>query len=238
MPPPSTAPVLVALPAWNEEACIGETLLELQRAGLVVDVLVVDDGSEDGTAQAARRAGAQIIRHPLNLGVAAAESTALRWAVRRGYRRLVRMDADGQHDPSFIPALLAAVDGGEDLVIGSRFIDGSRAGFGSTPWRRAGSTFLAKLLTGLSGVRITDPTSGFRAFGPAAMSLFASAFPHDYPEPESVLMASRRGLSVREVPVRMRPRRAGTSSITPGESVVYMGKVSLALVIERMRGPG
>ncbi len=226
-------PPLIVLLAWNEAECIGDTVNELRRVIPSADVLVVDDGSADATSVCARLAGAQVVRHPFNLGVAAAEATGLTFAQRSGYTRVIRMDGDGQHDPASVKELLARVDEGADLVIGSRFA--GVESFRSTALRRLGSSFLASLVSTLSGTRITDPTSGFRAFSGAAISLFATTFPHDYPEPESVLMAAKRGLTIREVPVRMRPRRTGQSSLTPIKSALYMAKVSLALVLERMR---
>jgi glycosyltransferase involved in cell wall biosynthesis len=224
---------LIVLLAHNEEGCIASTVRELKRELEDVDVLVIDDGSRDRTAELARSAGAQVISHPFNLGVAAGEATGLLYASRQGYTRVLRMDGDGQHDPGSIPGLLEALDSGAELAIGSRFagVDSFR----STWLRRLGSGFLSRLLSVLCRQRITDPTSGFRGFGGRAIAYFARTHPHDYPEPESVLMASRKGFSIREVPVRMRPRRTGVSSLTPWKSAYFMVKVSFALLLERLR---
>lgn len=227
------ARTLIILLAYNEEASIAATVRELRGQLPAVDVLVVDDGSRDATAARAREAGAGVVRHPFNLGVAAGESTGLLYALRQGYARALRMDGDGQHDPQSVPLLLKALDEGAELVVGSRFA--GVASFQSTWLRRLGSRFIAHLLSSLCRQRITDPTSGFRGFGPRAMRLFSTRFPHDYPEPESVLMASRQHLPIVEVPVRMRSRRAGLSSLTPWRSVFYMVKVSFALLLERFR---
>src|SRR6185295_12114658 len=172
-------------------------------------------------------------RHPINLGVSAAESTGLAFARRRGYGAVVRMDGDGQHDPAFAGALLEAVRGGADLAVGTRF--GDLRSFESTALRRAGNAFLSKVVSVLCRQKVTDPTSGFRAFSARAAAYFAGIHPHDYPEPESLLMAHRQGFRIREVPVRMRPRTSGRSSLTPGRSAYYMVKTSLALTLELLR---
>ncbi|WP_163998290.1 glycosyltransferase family 2 protein [Pyxidicoccus caerfyrddinensis] len=224
---------LVVLLAYNEEACIAETISEVRRVVPGVDVLVVDDGSADATAVMARRAGAVVVSHPFNLGVAAGEATGLLFAERHGYAALVRIDGDGQHDPAFIAPLLARVDDGADLVIGSRFA--GLQSFRSTGLRRFGNQFLARLLTTLCKRPVTDPTSGFRGFSARAIAFFGETHPHDYPEPESILMAARQGFRIDEVPVQMRPRRTGTSSLTPWRSAFYMIKVSFALLLERVR---
>ncbi|MCP3138238.1 glycosyltransferase family 2 protein [Pyxidicoccus xibeiensis] len=224
---------LIVLLAYNEEECIGSTVAELREALPGMDVLVVDDGSADQTAARAREAGAHVLTHPFNLGVAAGEATGLLYASRQGYQRVLRMDGDGQHDPASVPMLLEALDAGKELVIGSRFAGVTT--FRSTWLRRFGNQFLSRLLSTLTQQRITDPTSGFRGFGPRAIAFFGRTHPHDYPEPESVLMASRQGFPITEVPARMRPRRTGTSSLTPWKSAFYMAKVSFALLMERVR---
>jgi glycosyltransferase involved in cell wall biosynthesis len=227
------AGTLIILLAYNEEACIADVVTELRREVPGVDVAVVDDGSRDRTSERAREAGAHVLRHPINLGVAAAEATGLLYALRHGYSRALRMDGDGQHDPHSVPALLEALEKGAELVVGSRFAGVSS--FRSTWLRRLGSGLISGLLSSLCRQRITDPTSGFRGFGPRAMRYFSTHFPHDYPEPESVLMASRQRLPIAEVPVKMRARRAGESTLTAWRSTFYMAKVSFALFMERFR---
>jgi len=224
---------LAVLLAFDEAECIGRTVREAKAALPDADVLVVDDGSADGTAQEALAAGALVARHPINLGVSAAESTGLAYAVRHGYGAVVRMDGDGQHDPAFAGALLDAVREGTDLVVGTRF--GEVKSFESTPLRRAGNSLLSAMVSALCRQKVTDPTSGFRAFSPRGAAFFAGVHPHDYPEPESLLMAHRQGFRIREVPVRMRPRTSGRSSLTPGRSAYYMVKTSLALTLELLR---
>ncbi len=228
-----TRPLAVLL-AYEEEAAIGRTVEELRRELPEAALLVVDDGSSDRTAAAARAAGARVARHPFNLGVAAAEATGLRYALRHGHPAVVRMDGDGQHDPKSARELLAAVERGAELAVGSRFLE--REGFQSSAARRAGNALLARIVSSLCGQSVTDPTSGLRAFGGRAIPFFAERFPHDYPEPESLVWAHRAGLCVEEIPVQMRPRLAGRSSLTPWKSGYYMVKVTLALGLELARG--
>jgi glycosyltransferase involved in cell wall biosynthesis len=220
---------LVILLAYDEEAAIGRTVEEILRELPGSDVLVVDDGSSDCTAETARAAGARVVRHAFNLGVAAAESTGLRYAVAHGYDAALRMDGDGQHDPASARDLLDAVAKGAELAVGTRF--GGVETFRSSTLRRAGNRFLSRLVSFLGGRPLTDPTSGFRAFGGRALPFFAENFPHDYPEPESLVWACRRGFRVQELPVRMRPRLTGESSLTPLRSAYYMIKVSFALLV-------
>jgi glycosyltransferase involved in cell wall biosynthesis len=231
-----TAPLLIALLAHDEAACIAGVVAELRSALPGAQLLVVDDGSQDQTAILARQAGAKVLRHPVNLGVAAAEATALRYAARCGHLRMVRMDADGQHDPASLGALLAAADAGAELVVGSRYLEaGDGSPRRSTTARRVGSLVLGGLLRAASGAAFTDPTSGLRLFAGRALPFFARAMLHDYPEPESLLLARRQGFKVTEVAVRMRPRWAGQSSLTPLGSAFYMAKVCLALSLELLR---
>jgi glycosyltransferase involved in cell wall biosynthesis len=228
----SRSPLIVLL-AHNEALCIADTVTELYGQLPGIQVLVVDDGSEDDTAARAEQAGAVVVRHPFNLGVAAGEATGLLYALRHGYEVVVRMDGDGQHDPTSAAELISTVQQGADLAIGSRFA--GVESFRSTWLRRFGNGFLSRLLSVLCRQPISDPTSGFRGFGQRAIRYFSATHPHDYPEPESVLMASRQGFRIQEVPVRMRPRRTGTSSLTPWRSAFYMAKVSFALLMERVR---
>jgi len=233
MPSGDVGQVLIAVLAYNESASIRDTLAEVSAAAPGASVVVVDDGSLDQTAPAARAQGAQVIRHPINLGVAAAEATGLRYALQRGCRAVIRMDGDGQHDPGAITRFVAAMDAGADMVVGSRYLE--RGGFQSTFMRRFGNGLLCKILALLCRQRFTDPTSGFRGFSGRALTFFAHQFPHDYPEPESLLWASRQGFRVVEVPVAMRSRQSGVSSLNPARSAYYMIKVCFALGLELLR---
>jgi glycosyltransferase involved in cell wall biosynthesis len=222
--------VLVIVPALNEARNLPAVAAELQACGEGVDACVVDDGSTDATAKVAVRLGLQVLRLPLHLGIGGAVQAGYLWAEERGYDVAVQLDGDGQHDPAFLGALLAPIRRGEaDLVIGSRFL--AEGGFRSTALRRAGIRYLSLFLRWRCGARVTDPTSGFRAAGRRAIALFARGYPTDYPEPEAIALACRNGLRIAEVPVTMRERSHGESSITALRAIYYLVKVSTALLI-------
>ncbi len=224
--------VLVIVPAYNEERNLPGVLRALHEHAPFADVCVVDDGSSDATAEVAASHGATVLQAPINLGIGGAMQTGYLWAQRRGYDAAVQIDGDGQHDPRFIPAALAPLrDGVADVVIGSRFLGEDAGGFRSTAARRAGIRYLCWLLRLTNGVRVTDPTSGFRATGRAAIALYAKSYPSDYPEPEAIAVAQRSGLRVVEVPVRMAAREHGESSIGTLGALYYFVKVSLSILL-------
>ena len=221
---------LVIVPAFNEAASLPLVVAGVRAHAPACDVCVVDDGSTDATARVASSLGVLVLPSPLNLGIGGAVQTGYLWARDHGYEAAVQIDGDGQHDPSYIGDVLAPIERGEaELVIGSRFLAGQ--GFQSTVVRRAGIRYLSWLLRLRCRARVTDPTSGFRAAGRRAIELFARAYPSDYPEPESVGIAVRASLPVREVPVSMRARQHGASSIDAWRTVYYLIKVSLALLL-------
>jgi glycosyltransferase involved in cell wall biosynthesis len=226
---------LAIVPAFNERAAIASVIEEL-RALPWVDVVVIDDGSGDGTAAEAVRAGARVITLPFNLGIGTAVQTGYLIAQDAQYDVAIQVDGDGQHPPSEIATLVAALlESDADLVIGSRFlIPGT---FRSTRGRRLGIGLLARIVSLAIRSPLTDTTSGFRAAGPRAISLFAAAYPHDYPEVESVVVAHRAGLRIREIPIQMHERRSGRSSITPIRSGYYMIKVVMAVGMVLLRRP-
>jgi len=222
--------VLAIVPAYNEARNLPAVLEALRHSAPQCDVAVVDDGSTDATAEVARGHGATVLSSPFNLGIGGAIQTGYLWARDHGYDAAVQIDGDGQHDPSSIPGALAPLrEARADLVVGSRFLEAG--GFRSTPLRRSGIRYLAWLLWLRCGARVTDPTSGFRAAGRNAIEYFAAHYPSDYPEPESIALATRRGLRVVEVPVRMEPRLHGESSISAWGAVYYFVKVTLALLL-------
>ncbi len=223
---------LVIIPAYNEEKNIVSTVEALRACCPALDLLVVNDGSSDATGELCREHGYPLADLPVNLGIGGSVQTGYRYALARGYDAAVQLDADGQHRPEDIPALLAPLERGEaDLVIGSRFLD--RRGFRSSPARRFGIGFLSALVRGLCGVEVRDVTSGLRAADRAVITFFAREYAQDYPEPESVLAAGMEGFRIMEIPVEMRPRQGGESSITPFRGLYYMVKVSLALLLRR-----
>lgn len=206
------------------------------RGCLSADVLVVDDGSTDRTAPIARARGAHVLQHPFNLGVGAALRSGFRFAAERGYGAVVQVDADGQHDPSEAARLLARLDAEQlDLVVGSRFASGYRVGIG----RRLVMRLLSREVSRRLGVRISDTTSGFRAFGPRTIDRFARAYPSAYLSDtvEALLLAGDWDLKVAEEPVVMHPRAGGRPSSGPVKSVLYLLRLLLVIALHRVRQP-
>ncbi len=223
---------LVVIPTYNETANIGSVLAAV-RANFEGDVAVIDDGSDDDTAALARAAGAIVLRHPYNLGIGAAVQTGFIYALQHGYDAVVRVDGDCQHDPTYIPVFLEQLAAGAaDVIVGSRFLAGQ--GYQSTLVRRMGILILG-VLGALVGSRVTDPTSGYWALNRRALEVLAKFQPDDYPETQSLLLATRAGCRIRELPVIMQARGAGRSSIGTLYSGFYMVKVILAVLIERLR---
>ncbi len=219
------------VPAYQEEAVVGTVVAEIKRFDPDLDVVVVDDGSVDGTAAAAAAAGAAVVRLPFNLGIGGAVQTGFQYARERGYDIAVRLDGDGQHDPAELPKLLEPLSRDEaDVVIGSRFVGGDRD-YRPPLARRAGIRWFAQLVSLLTRQRLTDTTSGFQAVNARGIRLFAADYPHDYPEVEAAVMVVRHQLRIKEVPVRMRERELGSSSITALRSLYYAIKVTLALFV-------
>ncbi len=225
---------IAVVPAFNEERNIGPLLAELAALDPDLEVVVVSDGSTDRTAQVAAAAGAHVVSLPFNLGIGGAVQTGFRFAWEGGYELAVRLDGDGQHDPSQLPAIVAPVAAGDaDLAIGSRFLE--RGGYRSSAARRFGIRVLARVVSWIAHERLTDTTSGFQALNRKAIRLFAADLPRDYPEVEGLVMAIRHHLRVKEVPVTMREREHGRSSIGSLGSVYYMFKVLLAVFVDLFR---
>jgi glycosyltransferase involved in cell wall biosynthesis len=228
---------LAIVPAYNESGAIATTVAELRDAAPDFDVLVVDDGSTDGTVDLARSAGARVVALPFNLGIGGAVQTGYQYAHANGYDIAVQVDGDGQHDPRHLPVLLGELrrEHGLNMVVGSRFLVCEDGHWRSSLPRRAGIRLFAWLLSRVVGQRVTDPTSGFRMVDRRGIELFARDYPHDYPEVEAVLLLHFHRLRSREVPVRMRARQSGVSSINASRSVYYMVKVLLAILVGLMR---
>jgi hypothetical protein len=225
---------IAVVPAFNEERNIGPLLAELAALDPDLEVVVVSDGSTDRTAQVASAAGAHVVSLPFNLGIGGAVQTGFRFAWEGGYELAVRLDGDGQHDPSQLPAIVAPVVAGDaDLAIGSRFLESG--GYRSSAARRFGIRVLARVVSFIAHERLTDTTSGFQALNRRAIRLFAADLPRDYPEVEGLVMAIRHHLRVKEVPVTMREREHGRSSIGSLTSVYYMFKVLLAIFVDLFR---
>ena len=224
--------ILIIVPAYNEEGNVCRTVKEILSSNVPVDVLVVDDGSCDNTASEAKAGGAKVIVHLLNLGIGGAVQTGFMYAAKNKYKIAVQIDGDGQHDPEYLKQLIEPVVSGElDIAIGSRFIE-PFVGYRSSFVRRIGIHFFAWLISFLTGCKVTDPTSGFRAFNEKVISIFAENYPSDFPEPESIVIAKRAGLKIEEVPVKMRKRVAGHSSIRYLKTLHYMVKVTCAIFLD------
>jgi glycosyltransferase involved in cell wall biosynthesis len=232
---------LIVLPAFNEEEALPRTVAALAGLPDGFELLVVNDGSTDRTGIVAAgltsRLPIHLLHLPVNSGIGVAVQTGYRFAaVRGGYEYVIQFDADGQHDPGAITALVEwCRRDGLDLCVGSRFLDPNGGGFRSTAMRRVGIRFFAALISMLSGTRVTDPTSGLRCAGPRAWRRFAEHYPEDYPEPESLFWCARNGLRVGEVPVTMFERQGGVSSIRQLRTAYYMAKVTMAILFDRMR---
>jgi hypothetical protein len=227
--------VVAIVPAWNEAGAIGGVVDEILAFDPTITVVVVDDASSDDTADVPASHGATVLRLPFNVGIGGAVQTGFRYARDEGFEIAVRLDGDGQHVASELEKLIAPVRAGDaDLVVGSRFVD--PGGSYRPPFaRRMGIRVFARLVSLLSGQKVTDTTSGFAAMNRAGIDLFALEYPHDYPEVEATLVALRSGLRLRQVQVEMRERQTGTSSITFVRSLYYIVKVMLALLVASLR---
>jgi glycosyltransferase involved in cell wall biosynthesis len=231
-------PILVIIPAYNEAANIAQVVAQVQACLPGADVCVIDDGSVDDTGTVATAAGAITLRMPFNMGIGAAVQTGFLYAHRAGYDLAARIDGDGQHPPTVIPALVEALHhSGGDMVIGSRFLAGNEGGYRSTLSRRIGIRLLTTVIRLITGENVTDPTSGLLVANRRAIAFCAYEYPHDYPEPEARVLMHRGGLRVREVPVVMRERASGVSSITTLRATYYMSKVLLAVLLDAFRMP-
>ena len=221
--------ILVIIPAYNEEDSILDTVSGLKKLHPEADVLVVNDCSTDRTEAILAENGIRHVRLPLNLGIGGAMQCGYRYACFGNYDIAVQMDGDGQHPAEELDKLLAPIlDGTADLSIGSRFVEGE--GFQSSAMRRMGIRFLSGLIRLRTGKRILDVTSGYRAVDLRCAELFSREYAQDYPEPESLVLAARSGAKICEVPVQMRERQGGVSSISFLRSIYYMIKVSLAIL--------
>ncbi len=226
---------LVIIPAYNEKDSIVNTVKDIKDNAPGFDYIVVNDCSTDNTYDVCVENGLKVINLPLNLGIGGAVQTGYLYAYRNNYDIAVQFDGDGQHDAKFLEMMAETLERDKlDMVIGSRFIENE--GFQSSAVRRFGIRFFEVFIKILFGQRITDATSGMRMCNRKVMELFIKDYPKDYPEPETVSRLLRHKYKVKEVPVVMRERQAGVSSISSlGKSVYYMCKVSLAILIERLR---
>jgi len=220
--------ILVIVPAYNEEKNIASLIGNIKAAGPSWDVLVVNDCSGDNSCALLKELGVNHINLSNNLGIGGAVQTGYKYAQRHGYQYAVQVDGDGQHDPREIPKLIEKSREGFHFVVGSRFID--RKGFQSTLSRRFGIRIFSLVIQVFFGEKMTDATSGFRLADREVIAEFAQSYPVDYPEPETIVMLMKKKYRVAEVPVAMKKRTEGDTSIDVFDSVYYMVKVTLAMV--------
>lgn len=221
---------IVIIPAFNEERNLPTVIDEIRHYDPELEIIVVDDGSSDRTAKVAKKLHVNVLSLPFNLGIGGAVQTGLKYSFENDFEIAVQVDADGQHIASEIDKLLNALEQGYDVAIGSRFLEEN--GYSASFMRNIGMKIISMVNSRILKQRITDNTSGFRAFNKRAISFLARHYPVDYPEPETIIILGRSGFRLKEVPVKMRNRIHGKSSITPIVSIYFMIKVLLAIFID------
>lgn len=225
---------LIIIPAYNEGANIENTVKDIVNNAPDFDYVIINDCSTDNTLEICERNGFNVVNLPLNLGIGGAVQTGYRYAYNNGYDIAVQVDGDGQHDPTFLEKMAETMLAeNADMLIGSRFIE--KEGFQTSRARRMGITYFSWLIKLFTRKKITDPTSGLRMINSDIIKVFAESYPRDYPEPESVVHVIRLGRNVKEIPVIMRERQGGKSSIRFFSSIYYMIKVTVAILTELMR---
>ena len=225
---------LIIIPAYNESANIKNTVADILKNAPDFDYVVINDCSTDDTPGILAENHINHVSLPVNLGIGGAVQTGYKYAHENGYETAVQVDGDGQHDVRYLEGMYEMlVNEKADMVIGSRFIN--HEGFQSTFMRRVGISYFTNVIRILTGVTVTDPTSGFRLVSKSVIDEFAEDYPRDYPEPESIVSILKAGRKVAEYPVQMRERQGGKSSISMTKSVYYMIKVSIACMIASTR---
>ncbi len=225
---------LVIIPAFNEQDSIVQTVENIRECAPDFDYLVVNDGSTDNTLAVCRKAGIPCLKLPVNLGIGGTVQAGYLYGVRHGYDLAVQIDGDGQHNAAYLDMMARELEDKKvDMVIGSRFI--TKEGFQSSSLRRVGIRHFSMLIRFLTGAVITDPTSGMRMVNREVMKVYSRDYPKDYPEPESAVQILTRGYKILEVPVIMNERSGGVSSINLKNSVYYMIKVTLSMIIAKFR---
>jgi glycosyltransferase involved in cell wall biosynthesis len=230
--------IAVVIPCYNEEEAIGKVIGELKalpvRGDYTITPVVVNDCSKDDTLQVLQKLGCIYLDLPVNLGIGGAVQTGFKYALRNSFDIAIQLDGDGQHPSEQIEQLaIPILDGHANVVIGSRFIE--KEGFQSTYLRRSGINYFKRFNRLLTGLTITDSTSGFRAIDRKALEIVCKYYPDEYPEPEALILYAKNNLVIREVPVVMRERQGGVSSIRSYKSIYYMIKVTLAMLFIYLR---
>ncbi len=227
--------ILIIIPAYNEEGNIVKTIDEFLSLQYPFTILVVNYGSKDQTAYEAKKLGVQVISLPFNLGIGGAVQTGFKYAYQHHFDVAVQVDGDGQHKADFLKKIMDPVLQDEvDMAIGSRFIP-PYTGYQSSFIRRIGINFFAILISWLTDSKVTDPTSGFRVFNRKLIKVFAEYYPSDFPEPEAIVIARRYDARIKEVPVEMRQRICGNSSIRYLKTLYYMIKVTFAILLDKIK---
>lgn len=225
--------ILVIIPAYNEQDSIINVINKLKNDCPRADYVVINDCSKDNTLSVLKENNTNFVNLPINLGIGGGVQTGYKYALENGYDIAIQIDGDGQHDTAYLDKVIAPIEEGvADIAIGSRFID--KEGFQSSGMRRAGIKFLSALIKICCGTKVRDVTSGFRAVNRKYIKMYAYDYPTDYPEPEAIVQASVDGARIAEVPVIMKERETGQSSIYAWKSIYYMIKVSLAIIICRI----
>ena len=225
---------LVIMPAYNESKSIERTVQDILTNAPDFDYVIINDCSTDNTLEVCRKNNFNVVDLPINMGIGGSVQTGYLYAFRNGYDMAVQFDGDGQHDAKYLDSMSEYLtENALDMVIGSRFLE--KEGFQSTGARRIGIRYFSLLIRILTGKKVSDPTSGMRLINRRVMSVYAKDYPKDYPEPESVVAILKEGMVVKEVPVVMKERSDGVSSISFKRSVYYMIKVTLAILMECLR---
>ncbi|MFQ5454673.1 MAG: glycosyltransferase family 2 protein [Nitrospirota bacterium] len=226
---------IIIIPAYNEEDNISNVIRDIISIQQDIDILVVDDGSDDNTCKAARSTGAEVIRLPFNMGYGAALQTGFKYAIKNDYDYAVQIDGDGQHDPKFIPSLLNAVETGDtDVAIGSRYLKG---GYRSTLPRMIGILIFGTIASLIIRQKVTDPTSGFQALNKESIRFYASEYyPVDYPDADVIIMLHRAGFRIKELPVVMHEKVYNKKTMHSGiKPLYYIFKMLLSISVTLLR---
>lgn len=230
-----TKKVLFVIPAFNEAANISRTIQMIRKLQMFADILVIDDGSDDDTFQKACNENVLAIALPFNLGIGGAVQTGFQYANKYHYDLVIRIDADGQHDPEYVRNIIEPIiDDEADFTIGSRFLP-PFTGYRSSFIRRIGIQFFALLISFLTKNQTTDPTSGFTAYNKKMINIFSHCYPQDFPEPEAIMIAQKYQARVKEVAVKMHKRTYGSSSIRYIKTLYYMIKVTFAILLVKLK---
>lgn len=226
--------ILIIIPAYNEEESIKMVINGIQKENPEVDILVVNDGSQDKTSYQVQKTKAKLIELPVNLGIGGAVQTGYLYAYENNYDVAIQIDGDGQHDPAYIKEMVHLIEAEKvDMVIASRFIE--KTGYKQSFLRNLGNQILSLEIKILGHKKIYDTTSGYRAVGKEIIQYFAQKYPCDYPEPDTNLRLILKQKKIKEIPVKMHQRATGKSFVSPYKAVQYMVKVMFALLIAKLR---